>query len=174
MQPTRYRLEPRLAFTSHMPLTASNARTPRFWVSWAGSCSRTHAVRNPDANDCAASLVNLCVSSTARNAAPGALRSAVVRPGNSRAACHAGSPFTTRLRPMNTPSTALYTRVPVKNRVRISRHCAGFGRSGHDRTWVGAPLGRLRARGLRSTVCSGPPAGVGSMRYPLPVSTPQR
>ena len=55
---------------------------------------------------------------------------------------------------MNSPSTALYTRVPVKNRVRMSRLCAGLGRNGHDRTWVGAPFGRLRARGLRSAGCS--------------------
>jgi hypothetical protein len=33
---------------------------------------------------------------------------------------------------MNSASTALYTRVPVKNRVRILRRRAGLGRNGHD------------------------------------------
>src|ERR1700732_3156094 len=47
-------------------------------------------------------------------------RAGVVR-GSRRAVCHAGSAFTVRLRARNSPSTALYTRVPVKNRVRISR-----------------------------------------------------
>ena len=41
-------------------LTASNARPPRFWVSWAGKCSRTHDRRNEEAYDCAASAVNPC------------------------------------------------------------------------------------------------------------------
>jgi hypothetical protein len=64
------------------------------------------------------------------------------------------------------------TRAPVKNRVRITRHCAGSGRSGHDRTCVGASFERLRARGLRPTGC-GSAAGVGSMRYPLRICTPR-
>jgi hypothetical protein len=61
---------------------------------------------------------------------------------------------------MNSPSTALYTRTPVKNRIATTRHCAAAGRSGQDRTCVGAPLGRLRARGFRT----GSPAGVGAIR----------
>jgi hypothetical protein len=99
------------------------------------------------------------------------LRSAAVVRGICRAVSHAESDFTARLRVMNSRSTALYTLVPVKNRVRMSRHCAGFGRSGHDRICVGAPFERLRARGLPSTDCCGPPATVGSMRYPLRICT---
>lgn len=34
----------------------------------------------------------------------------------------------------------------------MSRHCARLGRNGHDRTWVGAPFGRFRARDLATTV----------------------
>src|ERR1700724_61468 len=66
-------------------------------------------------------------------------RAGVVR-GSRRAVCHAGSAFTVRLRARNSPSTALYTRVPVKNRVRISRHWAGLRRSGHDRPTATAQL----------------------------------
>jgi hypothetical protein len=102
-------------------------------------------------------------AATVSNAAWRAARSRLVRRGNCRATSHAGSAFTTRLRPMNSPSTALYTRTPVKNRVPISRHCAASGRSGQDRTWVGAPFGRFRARGLPTRLlgrCRCPPVGL--------------
>jgi hypothetical protein len=62
----------------------------------------------------------------------------------------------------------LYTRTPAKNRVRIWRHCVGVGRSGHDRTWVGAPFARLRARGLRT----GAAAGLGALRQVLATAQP--
>jgi len=84
----------------------------------------------------------------------------MVRRGSPRAACHAGSDFTARPRAMNSPSTALYTRTPVKYRVAISRLCAGLGRSGQDRTWMDASFGRLRARSLPT----GSPTGVAALR----------
>lgn len=67
-----------------------------------------------------------CAPSTARNAATLVARSFGVRCGTC-AAVHTGSDFTARLRSLNSPSTALYTRVPVKNRVRMSRRWAGLG-----------------------------------------------
>jgi hypothetical protein len=119
--------------------TASNARAPRLWVSCAGTCSRTQDLRKADANDCAASVVNPCVCSTAVNAVRRAFRSSGVRRGNRRADSHPGSDFTARLRARNSLSTALYTRVPVNNRVRMYLRWDGSGRNGHDRTCVGRP-----------------------------------
>lgn len=152
--------------------TASNARAPRFWVSWAGRCSRTQDRRSDDANDCAAPTLNPWAAATTSKAALRAVRSSLLRRGSCRAACHAGSALTARLRPMNPSSTALYTRAPVKNRVPITRHWPGSGRSGHDRTCVAAPFGRLRARGLRSPDCPGSAAGLGAMRQALPTPQP--
>ncbi len=56
MQPTLGLLERGLPLRPRCHcLTASNARAPRFWVSWAGRWSRTQDLRSDDANDCAAS-----------------------------------------------------------------------------------------------------------------------
>jgi hypothetical protein len=99
MQPARDRLDRGLPLCPRCQyFTASNARAPRFWVSCAGRCSRTHDWRNDDANDCAAPTVRPCACSTARNAAARTLRSARVLRGNRRADSHAGSDFTARPR----------------------------------------------------------------------------
>ena len=163
--PRAHRLEPGLTLAPQMPLLDRVERAGTQVLGLLRGQVFAHPrLAQRDANDCAASTVNPCACSTAANAARRALRSLGVRRGIWRAISHAGSDFTARLRARNSPSTALYTLVPVKNRVRISRHCAASGAAATTARGSARLSDAYAPRPLKLPGCSRPAAGDGFRR----------
>ena len=172
MQPTRHRLEAGLAFSADVPLLDRIERPPAQILGLL----RRQVLAHPRFTQRGGKRLRRIAGEPVR----------LLDHPKCRTARRALGRCAARHLPRDVPPGIGFNHAATRD--QLTQHCVVHPRAGEepcpdvpalhrirtqrpDRTCVGAPFGRLRARGLRPAGCGGPAAGVGSMRYPLRICT---